>query len=86
MLISNSKNEVKMRIIILALAGLLLCFMLTSTACNGDPNSPDDGGTKNPDGETLASSCVTCHTDKTSIQQTASTDVSEKPEEASGEG
>ena len=71
-----------MKKLVLLLAGLLLLMLLIAVACNQvtTPEEPDSQV-----GDELVSSCENCHTTKDLLQQTASTEISEKPEEASGE-
>ena len=72
-----------MKKLVLLLAGLLLLMLLIAVACNQAP-MPEETSSQVDD--ELVSSCETCHTDKALLQQTVSTEISEKPEEASGEG
>jgi predicted small lipoprotein YifL len=74
-----------MKKLAISLAGIITLAALLVAGCGqGAPlgETPSSPAAEAP----VVDSCVTCHTDKALIQQTASTETVEAPEEASGEG
>lgn len=66
-----------MKLLALLFIGLLLAIPITAVGCITEVSIPE---TK------VASSCVTCHSDKALLQQTADPVTEEKSEATSGEG
>ena len=71
-----------MKRLVFTVIGVLISVALISVGC-----VVEDGVAPTPDeGEGVVASCVTCHSDKDLLKQTATTLEEEKSEETSGEG
>jgi hypothetical protein len=71
-----------MKRLLFAVIGVLILVTLISVGC-----VVEDGIRPTPDeGEEVVASCITCHSDKDLLKQTATTLEEEKSEETSGEG
>jgi cytochrome c553 len=70
-----------MKRLVLAIAVILVIVALAAAGCAGEELPAVD------EGELVASSCVTCHTDKDTLKEVATPEPEEATsEESSGEG
>jgi len=71
-----------MKRLLFAVTGVLIIVPLVVVGCI----ERESVGPALDDGEVMTGSCVTCHTDKDLLEQTATQLEEEKSEETSGEG
>ena len=69
------------RLVFITIAALVLVVLAVAGCSEKEPISPTP-----EEGEEIVSSCVTCHSDKDLLKQTATVVEEEKSEATSGEG